>query len=88
MLGGWLHHDTVYVASTAVRCERRRQNRERQAVEMNAQAIASWPSRGGGGLRPQKQGRDSRSVIASPADRLPRGAGKGALTSGLAVATG
>ena len=36
MLGGWLHHHTVYVASTLVRGERRRQARERQAVEMNA----------------------------------------------------
>ena len=36
MLGGWLHHHTVYVASTLMRGERRRQARERQAVEMNA----------------------------------------------------
>jgi RNA polymerase sigma factor (sigma-70 family) len=36
MLGGWLHHHTVFVAATLLRGERRRQARERQAVEMNA----------------------------------------------------
>ncbi|MGO8674987.1 MAG: RNA polymerase sigma factor [Limisphaerales bacterium] len=36
MLGGWLHHHTVYVASTLMRGERRRQARERQALQMNA----------------------------------------------------
>lgn len=36
MLGGWLHHHTVFVASTLLRGERRRQARERQVVEMNA----------------------------------------------------
>jgi len=36
MLGGWLHHHTVFVASTLMRGERRRQARERHAVEMNA----------------------------------------------------
>ena len=36
MLGGWLHHHTVFVASNLMRGERRRQARERQAVEMNA----------------------------------------------------
>lgn len=36
MLGGWLHHHTVFVASTMMRGERRRQIRERQAAEMNA----------------------------------------------------
>ncbi len=36
MLGGWLHHHTVFVAATMVRGERRRRLRERQAVEMNA----------------------------------------------------
>jgi len=35
-LGGWLHRHTCFVASKAVRSERRRQARERQAVEMNA----------------------------------------------------
>jgi RNA polymerase sigma factor (sigma-70 family) len=35
MLGGWLHHHTVFVASNIMRGERRRQIRERQAVEMN-----------------------------------------------------
>lgn len=35
MLGGWLHHHTVFVASTMMRGERRRRLRERQAVEMN-----------------------------------------------------
>src|SRR5258707_337299 len=36
MLGGWLHHHTVFVSATMVRGERRRRLRERQAVEMNA----------------------------------------------------
>ncbi len=36
MLGGWLHRHTCYVASKLVRGERRRQLRERQAVEMNS----------------------------------------------------
>lgn len=35
-LGGWLHRDTCHVAATLMRGERRRQSRERQAVEMNA----------------------------------------------------
>src|SRR6266567_1797628 len=35
MLGGWLHHHTCFVAATAMRGERRRQSREKQAVEMN-----------------------------------------------------
>ena len=34
-LGGWLHRDTCFVATTLMRGERRRQARERQAVEMN-----------------------------------------------------
>jgi len=36
MLGGWLYQATCNVAATVVRSERRRQRRERQAVEMNA----------------------------------------------------
>jgi len=36
MLGGWLHRHTCYVASTFLRGERRREARERRAVEMNA----------------------------------------------------
>jgi hypothetical protein len=36
MLGGWLHRHTCFVASKVMRGERRRQDRERQAVEMNA----------------------------------------------------
>jgi RNA polymerase sigma factor (sigma-70 family) len=36
MLGGWLHRHTCFVASRTMRGERRRQERERQAVEMNA----------------------------------------------------
>ena len=36
MLGGWLHRHTCLMASTVMRGERRRQLRERQAVEMNA----------------------------------------------------
>jgi RNA polymerase sigma factor (sigma-70 family) len=35
-LGGWLHRDTCLVAGHTLRGERRRQSRERQAVEMNA----------------------------------------------------
>ena len=35
MLGGWLHRRTWHVATTLMRAERRRQSRERQAVEMN-----------------------------------------------------
>ena len=38
MLGGWLHRHTCYVAATTMRGERRRQLRERQAVQMNAQS--------------------------------------------------
>ncbi len=37
MLGGWLHRHACFVASKALRGERRRRARERQAVEMNAQ---------------------------------------------------
>lgn len=36
MRGGWLHRHTVLVAATMMRGERRRQLRERQAVEMSA----------------------------------------------------
>lgn len=36
MLGGWLHQHTYHVATKAVRAARRRQSREREAVEMNA----------------------------------------------------
>lgn len=36
MLGGWLHRRACHVAATIRRGERRRQSRERQAVEMNA----------------------------------------------------
>jgi RNA polymerase sigma factor (sigma-70 family) len=35
MLGGWLHQHTYHVATKAVRAERRRQSREREAVEVN-----------------------------------------------------
>src|SRR5258706_10748157 len=35
-LGGWLHRDTCFAASTLMRGERRRQSRERQAAEMSA----------------------------------------------------
>lgn len=35
MLGGWLHQQTYHLATRAVRGERRRQFREREAVEMN-----------------------------------------------------
>jgi RNA polymerase sigma factor (sigma-70 family) len=36
MLGGWLHRHTCFVASKILRGERRRRERERQAVEMNS----------------------------------------------------
>jgi DNA-directed RNA polymerase specialized sigma24 family protein len=36
MLDGWLHRHTCFVAATLMRGERRRQARERQAVEMSA----------------------------------------------------
>jgi DNA-directed RNA polymerase specialized sigma24 family protein len=36
MLGGWLHRHTCFAAAKVLRGERRRQVRERQAVEMNA----------------------------------------------------
>jgi RNA polymerase sigma factor (sigma-70 family) len=36
MLGGWLHRHTCFVARKAMRGERRREFRERQAAEMNA----------------------------------------------------
>src|SRR6266550_441044 len=36
MLGGWLHRHTCFVAAKTMRGERRRQSRERQAAEMNA----------------------------------------------------
>jgi len=35
MLGGWLHRRAWHVATTLMRAERRRQHRERQAVEIN-----------------------------------------------------
>ena len=36
MLGGWLHRHTCFVARTVMRGERRRQARERRAMEMSA----------------------------------------------------
>jgi RNA polymerase sigma factor (sigma-70 family) len=36
LLGGWLHRHTCFVAAKTLRSERRRQLREREAVEMNA----------------------------------------------------
>ncbi|MDB6032132.1 MAG: hypothetical protein JWM16_2470 [Verrucomicrobiales bacterium] len=36
MLGGWLHRHTCFVAAKALRTDRRRQNRERLSVEMDA----------------------------------------------------
>src|SRR5664280_1937776 len=36
MLGGWLHRHTCFIAAKTLRGERRRQDRERQATEMNA----------------------------------------------------
>ena len=40
-LGGWLHRHTCFVASNVVRAERRRRERERQAVEMNSLQMSS-----------------------------------------------
>jgi RNA polymerase sigma factor (sigma-70 family) len=37
MLGGWLYHRAYFVAATVMRSERRRQAREREAAQMNAQ---------------------------------------------------
>ena len=37
MLGGWLHRHTCFVCSSALRAERRRRKRERQAAEMSTQ---------------------------------------------------
>src|SRR5262245_53375977 len=37
LLGGWLHRHACFVAATTMRGERRRQFREKQAVEMNTQ---------------------------------------------------
>ena len=36
MLGGWLHRDTCFAARSLMRAERRRRQRERQAMEMSA----------------------------------------------------
>jgi RNA polymerase sigma factor (sigma-70 family) len=44
-LAGWLYQHTCFMSSHAVRSERRRQTRERQALEMNAQndsTDAAW----------------------------------------------
>src|SRR5271169_1778027 len=38
MLGGWLHQHTFHVATKSVRAERRRQSRESEAAQMNAQS--------------------------------------------------
>ena len=43
-LGGWLHRDTYFVATTFMRGEHRRQARERQAVEMNALVEGETPA--------------------------------------------
>src|SRR5882762_1019993 len=45
LLGGWLHQHTCFVASNALRAERRRHAREKEAMEMNAlqqDAGAEW----------------------------------------------
>lgn len=46
MLGGWLHQHTFHMATKSVRAERRRQSRESEAAQMNAQHDDS-----GAGLR-------------------------------------
>ena len=43
MLGGWLHRHTCFVASHALRSEKRRQFRERQALEMHSMENDSGP---------------------------------------------
>jgi RNA polymerase sigma factor (sigma-70 family) len=43
MLGGWLHRHTCFVASHALRSDRRRQLRERQAAEMHSMENDSGP---------------------------------------------
>src|SRR5262249_54120564 len=66
-LGGWLHQHTFHLATKAVRAERRRQVREREATEMNMlqdTSGASWQK-----LAPvldeaiTKLGRDDRTAI-------------------------
>ena len=47
LLGGWLHRHTCFVAAKTMRGERRRQSRERQAVEMNALHNDSGPDYSG-----------------------------------------
>ena len=45
MLGGWLHQHTYHVVTRAMRSERRRQSREREAAEMNTledNSEANW----------------------------------------------
>lgn len=44
LLGGWLHRHTCFVAATVMRSQRRRQSREREAVEMNMLQSESHPS--------------------------------------------
>ena len=43
MLGGWLHRRTCHVVANQLRSERRRQNRERQAAQMNAVQVSEEP---------------------------------------------
>ncbi|HEX4122083.1 MAG TPA: sigma-70 family RNA polymerase sigma factor [Verrucomicrobiae bacterium] len=44
LLGGWLHKHTCFIAANAIRKERRRQTRERQAFEMNSANDESDPT--------------------------------------------
>ncbi len=44
ILGGWLYRHTCFLASHALRAERRRQARERQAVEMNLPGDRTEPA--------------------------------------------
>jgi RNA polymerase sigma factor (sigma-70 family) len=44
MLGGWLHRHTCFVAAKAMRTERRRRTRERQAAELRALDSRSQPA--------------------------------------------
>ena len=42
LLGGWLHRHTVFVAAKMMRTERRRQTREKEALDMNTPAESNW----------------------------------------------
>jgi RNA polymerase sigma factor (sigma-70 family) len=81
MLGGWLYRHTCFVAAKAMRGERRRQARERQAVEMNAledhseanfEQIAPVLDEAINQLAPEDQKRDSAPVFRAARLSLTR----------------